>query len=564
MKKYDEDLNTTLIFVSYGLQWLAVYVLTRPQAGLFSAVTSAFILDVQSQLQPDTGDETTALLRVLIYKIDSTTFGDDTPTIPQWTGPPHTVVQVQAILYASLAASLFSAFLAMLGKQWLNRYASTELRGTTIERSQNRQRKLNGIVTWYFDYVMESLPLMLQVALLLLGCALSRYLWGINTTVASVVLGVTSAGVISYMIIVVVGTASESCPYQTPASNALRYLWPELQRMPHSVATSFGDVSRKSETFRAAQRNVEFYQPWGPRGMILPFLRDMIFDIPSALVIDAHNLWRTITQPVVILLVTLGHGVHNWLHGTTSAPEQRSEEQTTILELHCISWMLRTSLDKAVHLSIVKHLATMTTFASFYPTLVMDCFNTFLGCVKVNPETYEVVIIQGLEQLAVTSALCLFNTHSHLLATDPTSSIVEDVHQCYIKVFSLYADFHGHQFYHAMNVIRCLFVPCEERRDFLWSNYKPYTDEHAIVSCNLVKVAQFGYQRAQKAKVPRCVLRFALYSLSLNPLPPTPVVADSLLIIAIDLGCDLSDIGTVAPDKRYVHISEMTTALTPN
>ena len=94
--------------------------MTWLQTGLYSAVTSAFILDIQSQLQPDTGEETAALLRVLIYKIDNTTFGNDPPTLPQWTGPPRAIVQVQAILFASLAATLFSAFLAMLGKQWLN------------------------------------------------------------------------------------------------------------------------------------------------------------------------------------------------------------------------------------------------------------------------------------------------------------------------------------------------------------------------------------------------------------------------------------------------------------
>ena len=91
------------------------------------------------------------------------------------------VVQVQAIHFASLAASLFFTFLAMLGKQWLNRYASVDMRGSTIERSRNRQRKLNGIVSWYFDHVMGSLPLMLQATLSLLGCA-PRYLWEINRT----------------------------------------------------------------------------------------------------------------------------------------------------------------------------------------------------------------------------------------------------------------------------------------------------------------------------------------------------------------------------------------------
>ena len=76
----------------------------------------------------------------------------------------------------------------MLGKQWLNRYDLTGMRESAIERGQNRQRKFDGVVAWYFEHVMESLPLMLQAALLLLGFALSLYLWGIDIIVASVVL----------------------------------------------------------------------------------------------------------------------------------------------------------------------------------------------------------------------------------------------------------------------------------------------------------------------------------------------------------------------------------------
>ena len=100
-------------------------------------MTSAFITQVQPELQPDPNDETAALLRVLIHKIDNTTFGGDVPALPQWTGPPRRIIQVQCLLYASLSVSLFSSFLAMLGKQWLNRYASIDVRGSAIERSQN-------------------------------------------------------------------------------------------------------------------------------------------------------------------------------------------------------------------------------------------------------------------------------------------------------------------------------------------------------------------------------------------------------------------------------------------
>jgi hypothetical protein len=61
MKKYDEDLNTTLIFVS-PVWCSGARVLTPLQAGLFSAVTSAFIIEANSELKPDPGDETAALL----------------------------------------------------------------------------------------------------------------------------------------------------------------------------------------------------------------------------------------------------------------------------------------------------------------------------------------------------------------------------------------------------------------------------------------------------------------------------------------------------------------------
>ena len=192
------------------------------QVGLFLAVASVFIIDVNSQLQPDPSDETAALLRVLIYKIDNTTFCNNVPTIPQWTGLPHTTVEVQAILFVSLAASLLAVFLTMLDKQWLNRCASVDMRGSAVERSQNQQRKPAGIVSWYLDYMLESLPLILQAALLLLGCALSRYLWDINKTVASVVVGATLFGVFFFLFIVVAGVASASRPYQTPVAHTLR------------------------------------------------------------------------------------------------------------------------------------------------------------------------------------------------------------------------------------------------------------------------------------------------------------------------------------------------------
>ena len=63
--------------------------------------------------------------------------------------------------------SLLAAFVAMLGKQWLNRYLR-RAGGSMIERCGDRQRKCDGLQIWLFRLFIESLPVMLQIALLLL------------------------------------------------------------------------------------------------------------------------------------------------------------------------------------------------------------------------------------------------------------------------------------------------------------------------------------------------------------------------------------------------------------
>jgi hypothetical protein len=310
---------------------------------------------------------------VLIYKIDNTTFGDDIPTLPQWIGPPPAMVHVQAILYASLAASLLSALLAMLGKQWLNRYASTDVRGSAIERSQNRQRKLDGIIRWYFDSVLESLPLMLQVALLLLGCALSRYLWEISSIIASVVIGVTSFGLLFYLFILVVGTAWESCPYQTPGSTFFRYLGPGVRRM----ILAAGSILKTSQVVEVVTGLWEDTDLSSCNDVFFT-LGLLVLAVPVRFAMDIYSFGRATVKRFSALSIgvyRLLRRVYTWLHSSPRGLDQR----IAALDLRCILWTLQTSLDKLVHISTLKHLNTITEFTDFDSNLVMGCFNIFIG-----------------------------------------------------------------------------------------------------------------------------------------------------------------------------------------
>jgi hypothetical protein len=547
---------------------------------LFSAVTSAFIIEVDSKLQSDPNDETAALLRVLIYKIDNTTFGNNIPALPQWTGPPLAIVQVQTILFASLVVSLFSAFLAMLGKQWLNRYESNDMKelavkrsrmgGLAIRRSHNRQRKLDGIIAWYFSHVMELLPLMLQVALLLLGCALSRYLWEIDTTIASVVIAVTSLGVTFYLFIVIAGTVFESCPYQTPVAHLLRYIIDNLRRTLPTLrsalvaTTTFisSNYSRLVQVSKCCHAVADWWsavrRPWYSIINVYYTLRFLVF----LLIAPARDAYL-LGQAALLSLVSFSKDVYRQLLGRSGAPHLRlihtsptqssdQDRRMIMLDLRCISWILRTSFDETIRLSAFKHLALITKLYHFHSTIVLDCFNIFIGCVSVNPSNNKVEIMPGLDKLATASANGFFRTLHHLATMDPTSRALADVQRRYKEFFPSKLDYAGLPFSSIMTKIHDLAGRFGNPRDIRWRYQRMSIQEHVKYARDLTEDAQEKYQQTQHRKVPRWILRSTLYLLSLGTLAPEAVVADCLTIVAIDLGCDVSNIAI--SDERYAQM----------
>jgi len=99
-----------------------------------------------------------------------------------------------------------------------------------IERCGDRQRKCDGLGKWPLHFFVESLPVMLQIALLLLVCGLCRSMWSINTLVAYTLITLTGLGVGFYVAIVIAGMSSYACPFQTPASTTLRGPWKKVRR----------------------------------------------------------------------------------------------------------------------------------------------------------------------------------------------------------------------------------------------------------------------------------------------------------------------------------------------
>ncbi|KAG2137418.1 uncharacterized protein EDB93DRAFT_1210851, partial [Suillus bovinus] len=164
-------------------------------SGLFSAVSTSFIVAMESNLSPDPSDTTNALLKQT--RADRTRQPRSNPA-STWS-PTAQTLWVQTVAYASLSMSLLAAFGAVLGKQWLGYYKSHRYgRGSEEERSKRRQEKFDGLMTWHFDAVVQSFPVLLQISLLLFGIALGAHIWSEQPSVAWVIIATTIFGFLFY------------------------------------------------------------------------------------------------------------------------------------------------------------------------------------------------------------------------------------------------------------------------------------------------------------------------------------------------------------------------------
>ena len=297
-------------------------------------------------------------MRILIHTMNNSLFPDADPSSTTWTGPPPEIVPVQSLLYASLTTSLFAAFLAMLGKQWVNLYLRNR-GGSAADKSRNRQQKLDGFEKWHFRLAIEGLPVMLQIALLLLGCALSRYLWTTSRTVAAVVAVVTLFGVTLYIFLTLAATFYNNCPYQTPPSILARAL--------------IGYLGRGEDTFTCS-------------------LRSLMASFPSVeafrrILQRLHAGFCRVQENSGFILGIAEETEHIPLAIVTSPPSARIFEDVSVdwevcrAEVRCIYWVLSSSTDADVIYSTLRFAADTIWYPEIAGTLSPHILaDQFYGC----------------------------------------------------------------------------------------------------------------------------------------------------------------------------------------
>ena len=198
VKMYDEDMNTAMTLVStippLPALTVAPICFSGPwkQAIPLTLVAALFLLNVQgkSKLQE----------RIQALKIGDIPASAD--TIIPWRHCPDltTVHRIHLVLCFTLAAFGYAVFIAMLGKQWLTHYAEVlDTRGSIIDRGRYRQSRMNAMVTWRFDYVIQLPMFFVQAGLMLLGYSLSVYLFLTGEVLAGIAVGFIAFGLLFHI-----------------------------------------------------------------------------------------------------------------------------------------------------------------------------------------------------------------------------------------------------------------------------------------------------------------------------------------------------------------------------
>ncbi|QRW18568.1 DNA-directed RNA polymerase subunit beta' [Rhizoctonia solani] len=142
-------------------------------AALFSAVSTAFLIESSKMLKQDPNDVSAAALVVISQalvaftsnsSVDLVSLGMPGQSSSSPFVPAHNAVLINTLWYLLLATSIATSFLAMLAKDWCRSF-ETGRSGHPWEQAQRRQRKWMMIEQCKMHELILVLPSLIHVSL---------------------------------------------------------------------------------------------------------------------------------------------------------------------------------------------------------------------------------------------------------------------------------------------------------------------------------------------------------------------------------------------------------------
>lgn len=261
--RWTKEMDTLLVFVRITVltDVVAISEVIGEQAGLFSAILTAFNVQAYPLLNPSSPDPVLAALQQISgqlssfsvtpgpYSINSTTSPiPQSMLTPSSPSPPQTwVVQLNILWFSSLIFSLSAALIAILVKQWLSEY-NTGLSGTSRQTARLHQYRLDGLIKWRVETIIAILPVLLQIALALFLAGLILLLWNLHHAVAQAAVVLVGLLFLFTSITTILPSFVEGCSYLSPPSiwlfNPIHFLRDMLYQLFTKLYWQSSDGSR--------------------------------------------------------------------------------------------------------------------------------------------------------------------------------------------------------------------------------------------------------------------------------------------------------------------------------
>lgn len=138
--------------------------------------------------------------------------------MPRWS------VWLNALWFSSLVLSLSSASIGIMAKQWLNEYQSG-VSGTSRPAARVRQHRLNNLRAWRVEDIINTIPILLQLALAFFLAGFLILLWNYDHDVAAAASALVGVLAVFTLVTTLLPLFDSSCSYLTPHIRAVHALW---------------------------------------------------------------------------------------------------------------------------------------------------------------------------------------------------------------------------------------------------------------------------------------------------------------------------------------------------
>ena len=390
---------------------------TWPQAGLLSAVSTAFIIDVLSRLDPkDPSEKSEVLLRGIHNTLerianlieDTTTLAEgaatlvEDPSDPPPGDSPTVITLTVGWLGVSLAASLGAALLAMLEKQQLDWYLLSRS-GLTIGHCRDRQQKCDKLRSFSPFSISPPSHLLLYSLLLLASglCARISHL----LTLGTIFIIYPATGVAMYCWC---SARSIKLPFRIPVSIASRSSW---KKVKSHIAASFCTVVAAGRSLYKRLPPVPMGRrsPNSPLPMVRPASQE-----PTSWLAHLHSLLESIQRKIsrVVHLPSSNSTVTPpWLTPTALA----ALREANATDVRCVTWALwRTDDPEELDIAI-RRAGTIRWFEDGlnakppYELIVSTFEASFDTAGKISPGSRDRAYYSGRAILWIhVRAMCIF------------------------------------------------------------------------------------------------------------------------------------------------------------